>query len=164
MLTTLVKTPLRQSSLFFNGLVLCHTEVFVSFSPPPQNVVICGCRDGAFLSRLFILHSGKQVLHGGQLTVNHLLSLFWEWGGALGELDCDGWCWEAFSYWPKKLDHIVSYQEKMPHKSMSIWPINIAAKGYLCIIGSVTGHVQIDSSAWMPCMSVEVNPHKWPKI
>lgn len=55
---------------------------------------------------------------------------------------------------------------KTPHKSMSIWSINIAAKGYLCITGFVAGyeHVQIDSSAWIPSLSVEVTSHKWLKI
>lgn len=63
------ENPTETVFTLFNGPVPCHTGKFF------QHVVICGCGDGAYSSRLFILHSGMQVLHGGQLTVNHLLSL-----------------------------------------------------------------------------------------
>lgn len=64
-------------ALGFNGPVLCHKGTFFF-----QKVVMCGCGDGANSSWLFffyILHSVVQVLHGGQLTVNHLFSSLSEW-------------------------------------------------------------------------------------
>lgn len=33
---------------------------------------MCGCADGSDSSGLYFPHSGVQVLHGGQLTVNHV--------------------------------------------------------------------------------------------
>lgn len=61
--------------LCFNGPPLCRRGNFFF----PRKVVMCGCGDGANSFWLFILHSVMQVLHGGQLTVNHLFSLFSEW-------------------------------------------------------------------------------------
>lgn len=64
---------------------------FFAFHHPyplyPTKVVTCGRRDAALVSFLFfatllfffltvIPHSGGQVLHEGQLTVNHLICLF----------------------------------------------------------------------------------------
>lgn len=93
-----------------------------------HSIVACDCGDSGYSSRLFILHTGVQALMEGswQSIICWTCSEFR--GEAVGEPDCDGWCWEAFSYWPEKLDHIVSYLEKMPHKSMSMWSINIAPK------------------------------------
>lgn len=148
-MTTLVKTtPLRRLAPGLNGPVLCHRGKFF------QKAVMCSCGDGANSSWLFILRSVMQVLLGGQLTVNHLLSLFSEWGGGARlwwmMLRCfQLLTWETGPY--RELSRDV------PHKSMSIWPVNIAAKAYLCIIGFIAGyeHVQVDSPAWMHSVSVE---------
>ena len=58
--------------LCFNGPLLCGRGTFF------QHVVMCGSRDGANVSWLFILRSVIQVPHGGQLTVNHLFGLLSE--------------------------------------------------------------------------------------
>ena len=113
--------------------------------------------------RLVPRHGVTQVPpRGGRLTVNHLFGVLWgreeeeEEAAAGGEQDCDGWCWDACSYWPEKLERIVSYQEKCPVKNVSICAINTAAKGYLRILGFITGYVPIDSPAPMQTGSVEV--------
>lgn len=128
---------------------------------PSTKVVTCDRREATFVSSVFftiIPYGGMQVLHGGQLTVNHLICLFWkaeggrrwrDWVGVCvhvcvcvdwGGRHCDGWFREAR---PEKLDPIVSYQggrkEKQNkttlHESASIWSINITVKGWVCIAG-----------------------------
>lgn len=64
-------------ALCFNGPVLCHRgKVFFFFFQKACHMWLRGgCQ---LVLAFFILHSVMQVFHGGQLTVNHLFSLFSE--------------------------------------------------------------------------------------
>lgn len=112
----LVKTPLRQLSLFFNGPVRCHTaESFLSVSSVAAGTVATrpGFLFSAVACRCFMEGSWQSIICSACSEIGR---------EAVGEPDCDGWCWEAFSYWPEKLDHIVSYLEKCPIKACQYGP------------------------------------------
>lgn len=133
LLASSVKIPQSYSSLFFftflfsNGPLLpCCAKVALffllffrsitptPFIPPKLSLVTVGklhpCLSFSWYSvfSTIIPYSGMQVLQGGQLTVNHLICLFWKaeggrgwrdwvrvWVCGLGGWDCDGWFREA---------------------------------------------------------------------
>lgn len=43
-------------------------------------------------------------------------------GGTVDGPDCDGWCRNAFRYWPEPVDCTASYQEKCPMKARQYGP------------------------------------------
>ena len=116
-MTTLAKAPhpLRQQSLSVLMDQCSVTEELVQANP----------------SWFAFLRVAYRWFLGGQLTVNHVSSVvLWAegWAGGGGELDCDGWCGDAFSYWPEKLGYTESYQEKCPIKACQYGPSISLAK------------------------------------
>lgn len=94
---------------FFNGpLLLCHTGK----SPPTPQKLLSFLATGMLPSCpgfLFSTVASRCLMEGSWQ------SIIWfacseSRRRQRGELDYDGWCGEAFSYWPEKLDPIVSYQ------------------------------------------------------
>lgn len=55
--------------------------------------------------------------------------------GGRGERDGDGWCWNAFSYWPEKLDRIVCHPEKCPIKTCQ-YGSSITRQMFTCVSGA----------------------------
>lgn len=99
---------------------------------------------------LSILHSVTQARHGGRLTFVHPFSLFYNTagGGGRGGRDCDGWCWDAFSYWPEQPDHIVSYQEECPVKTCQYDPLIISQK-----VACASGALWLAAANWSTCLN-----------
>lgn len=116
----LVKTPLRQLSLFFNGPVRCHTaESFLSVSFVAAGTV--ATRPGFLFStvacRCFMECSWQSII-----------SLFWDWEGGSGGTRLWWMMLRSFQLLTWETGPHCELSGEMPHKSMSIWSINIAAK------------------------------------
>lgn len=157
MLTTSVKTPLRQSSPFLMDRCRVTQESFskmLSFVAAGTAPTRPGFLFSTVACRCFMEGSWRSII-------------CWAWvGGGSGGTRLWWMMLRSFQILTWETGPHCELSGKTPHKSMSIWSINIAAKGYLCITGFVAGyeHVQIDSSAWIPSLSVEVTSHKWLKI
>lgn len=134
------ETPLWQHLFFVLMDQCCVTEEsFLS-----KKVVICGCEDSANSFWLFFLFSTESCRCHMKGRWQSIICLFSEWGK--GELDCDGWCWDAFSYWPEKTGPQCELAGGMFHKNMSIQPINIFPNHYPCVVGFI-----IQSSELFAC-------------
>lgn len=81
---------------------------------------MCGCGDGADSSWLYILYSVMQVLHGGQLTVNHAFGLFSEEADENLTVMDDVQMLSAIDR--REVEHIWSDQEKCSIKACQYVP------------------------------------------
>lgn len=125
----LVKAPLWQQLFCFNGPVLCQRGKFFTKK---------GChmwlRGWYHLPLVFYSPQCGAGASWRAADSQSSVQLALKVGRGRGELDCDGWCWDAFSYWPESGPQ-RELSGELHHKHVSIWPINTAENGYLCLIG-----------------------------
>lgn len=125
----LVKAPLWQQLFCFNGPVLFQRGKFFTKK---------GChmwlRGWYHLPLVFYSPQCRAGASWRAADSQSSVQLALKVGRGRGELDCDGWCWDALSYWPESGPQ-RELSGELHHKNVSIWPINTAESGYLCLIG-----------------------------